>query len=120
MQERCGCIYPDALSDRVDSFDKLIPISAIYKRLRELRESIFVNAICVTVAGMTPEEPLDGSVKAKLLSFNRALNVHELAEILNTPRPTIYAYTRSKVLSSFRVGNNISFDPKEVVDWLAL
>ena len=69
---------------------------------------------------MKPEGPLDGSVKAKLLSFNRALNVHELAEILNIPGPTIYSYAQKKVLPSFRVGNCIRFDPKEVVDWLAL
>ncbi len=57
------------------------------------------------------------SVRQILASFNHALNVEELARVLNCTKGTIYRRVKAGVLPSRMVGGELRFDPAKIADW---
>jgi excisionase family DNA binding protein len=47
-----------------------------------------------------------------------ALNVSEVAEILNISERQVYKLASQSVIPSFHVGSSIRFDPSQVAAWL--
>lgn len=54
----------------------------------------------------------------KLLQFDRALTVSELAKLLNMSRRTIYEHAASGRIPSLRIGSSVRFDPARIAGWV--
>ena len=80
------------------------------------------SAVLRFYAYLTPETseflvaPLSLSERAK--RFTRALNAHEVADLLNISRVSVLRMAKQGSIPSFRVGNLVRFDPRALHDWL--
>ena len=62
---------------------------------------------------MSTTSPVD-----RLLNAGGLLKAGELAEILEEPKPTVYALAREKGMPCIRFGRAMRFDGKAVAEWL--
>lgn len=60
----------------------------------------------------TPSTVLD-----RLLAFDRAMIVEEVAALFQVEKGTIYKQARRGAIPSFRIGTSVRFDPKELAEW---
>jgi excisionase family DNA binding protein len=54
----------------------------------------------------------------RLESRERALTVHEVAELLGVSQKHIYEMTADGTLPAFYVGRSVRLDPQDIADWL--
>ena len=58
------------------------------------------------------------SLLERLASFDHAITVAELAELLNLGRTAIYDMVRRCAIPCIRIGYSVRFDPGEIAKWL--
>ena len=58
------------------------------------------------------------SIFERLASFDHAITVAELAEILGLGRTAIYDMVSRRAIPCIRIGYSVRFDPDEIVKWL--
>jgi len=58
------------------------------------------------------------SIFERLASFDRAITVAELSELLNLGRTAIYDMVRRGAIPCIRIGYSVRFDPDEIEKWL--
>lgn len=58
------------------------------------------------------------SIIERLASFDHAITVAELSELLHLGRTAIYDMVRRGSLPCIRVGYSVRFDPEAIAKWL--
>lgn len=58
------------------------------------------------------------SIFERLASFDQAITVAELTELLNLGRTAIYDMVRRGAIPYIRIGYSVRFDPDEIAKWL--
>lgn len=58
------------------------------------------------------------TIKGRLVDYTRAINVAELAWVLDVSERHIYKLVQSGEIPHFRVGSSVRFDPQIVDRWL--
>jgi excisionase family DNA binding protein len=58
------------------------------------------------------------SIFERLASFDHAITVAELAEILGLGRTAVYDMVNRRAIPCIRIGYSVRFDPDETAKWL--
>jgi excisionase family DNA binding protein len=58
------------------------------------------------------------SILERLASFDHAITVAELAELISLGRTAIYDMVRRGAIPCIRIGYSVRFDPDEIAKWL--
>ncbi len=54
---------------------------------------------------------------SRFAAFDHALNINEVADVLGFNKKTIERMARAGRIPSFKIGNQVRFDPRLLADW---
>jgi excisionase family DNA binding protein len=56
-------------------------------------------------------------IASRFAAFDHALNIDEVAEVLGMNRKTVERWARASRIPSFKLGNQVRFDPRLLAEW---
>ena len=56
-------------------------------------------------------------IASRFAAFDHALNINEVADVLGLNKKTIERMARADRIPSFKIGNQVRFDPRLLAEW---
>ena len=56
-------------------------------------------------------------IASRFAAFNHALKIEEVADVLGLNKKTIERMARANRIPSFKIGNQVRFDPRLLAEW---
>lgn len=56
-------------------------------------------------------------IASRFAAFDHALNINEVADVLGFNKKTIERMARAGRIPSFKIGNQVRFDPRHLAEW---
>lgn len=56
-------------------------------------------------------------IASRFAAFDHALNINEVADVLGLNKKTIERMARAGRIPSFKIGNQVRFDPRNLAEW---
>ena len=56
-------------------------------------------------------------IASRFAAFDHALKIEEVAEVLGLKKKTIERMARANRIPSFKIGNQVRFDPRLLAEW---
>ncbi len=56
-------------------------------------------------------------IASRFAAFDHALNINEVADVLGLNKKTIERMARADRIPSFKIGNQVRFDPRHLAEW---
>jgi excisionase family DNA binding protein len=66
---------------------------------------------------MLPSQKKMLGIASRFAAFDHALNIEEVADVLGLNKKTIERMARANRIPSFKIGNQVRFDPRLLAEW---